>query len=277
MVVAIDTPYGALQALSGGRRPWPDGAVEVRHPARAPAHTRGAPRGQAGCGAIAGHEAADSGMGRQRMNGRERILAALDGQAPDRVPLALSFYHVDGAALAPPGAWRDDLVDVGFVEFPVSTEEEELRRRALPYDGDTRLGSAVPGGAIRPLALPPRGGAGRPTRWSRADAGRPRALPVPRGERRPTSVDGLARQVADLHARAGGRRQHAPPRRRALRGGLAPARPGELPARPRRAQGDGALPARPARRARPPQRRRPSRGPAWTSSPSTTTSGCRAR
>mgnify|MGYP001565667355 CR=1 FL=1 len=75
------------------------------------------------------------------MTGRERILAALDGQEPDRIPLALAFYRVDGAALAPRGAWRDDLVDVGFVDFPVSAEEEELRRLAMPYPGNARLGS----------------------------------------------------------------------------------------------------------------------------------------
>ena len=75
------------------------------------------------------------------MTGRERILAALDGQEPDRVPLALAFYRVDGAALAPPGAWRADLIDIDFVDFPVSAEEEELRRLAMPYPGDTRLGS----------------------------------------------------------------------------------------------------------------------------------------
>ena len=45
------------------------------------------------------------------MTGRERILAALDGEAPDRPPLALAFFRVDGAALAPAGAWRDDLVN----------------------------------------------------------------------------------------------------------------------------------------------------------------------
>jgi uroporphyrinogen decarboxylase len=76
------------------------------------------------------------------MNGRERIIAALDGAEPDRIPLALAFYHLDGAALAPEGAWRDDLVDVAFVPFPVSPEEEDLRRRAMPFDGDTRIGSA---------------------------------------------------------------------------------------------------------------------------------------
>jgi len=46
--------------------------------------------------------------------------------------------------LAPKGAWRDDLVDVGFVDFPVSAEESELRRLAMPTEGDTRLAPPVP-------------------------------------------------------------------------------------------------------------------------------------
>ena len=75
------------------------------------------------------------------MTGRERILAALDGREPDRVPVALAFYHLDGASLAPGREWRPDLVDVAFVAFPVSDEEEELRRRALPYEGNTRIGN----------------------------------------------------------------------------------------------------------------------------------------
>ena len=76
------------------------------------------------------------------MSGRERVLAALEGREPDRIPLALAFFPVDGATLAPPGAWRDDLVDAAFVDFPVSEEEEALRRRAMPYAGDARLGNA---------------------------------------------------------------------------------------------------------------------------------------
>jgi hypothetical protein len=76
------------------------------------------------------------------LTGRERILAALDGLEPDRVPLALAFYHLDGVELAPPGAWRDDMVDIAFVAFPVSDEEERLRRRALPHEGNTRIGNA---------------------------------------------------------------------------------------------------------------------------------------
>ena len=77
------------------------------------------------------------------MNARERILTALSGDEPDRIPCALSFYRVDLKALAPPG-WHDDLKpDVEFVDFSPSPEELELRRLAQPYRGDTRLGTAA--------------------------------------------------------------------------------------------------------------------------------------
>ena len=144
------------------------------------------------------------------MNGRERILAALDGRAPDQIPLALNFYKVDGQALAPPGEWRDDLVDVDFVEFPVSAEEEELRRRAQPYDEDTRLGSPSQ--------------AARYAHWGYHPEADRRANPLEGArtlddlERFPFPdvsgsyvVDGLAGQVAALHARglaAGGNTPH---------------------------------------------------------------------
>jgi uroporphyrinogen decarboxylase len=77
------------------------------------------------------------------MTGRDRVLAALGGQVPDRIPLALSFFDVNGSVLASPGEWRDDLVDVAFVSFPVSTEEAVLRRWAMPFDGNTRIGSVA--------------------------------------------------------------------------------------------------------------------------------------
>ncbi len=144
------------------------------------------------------------------MNGRDRVLAALDGEVPDRVPLALGFFEVDGAALAPPGAWRDDLVDVAFIAFPVSAEEAELQRRAMPFDGDTRIGSAAQ--------------AARYVRWGyhpeRAAGANPLelALTLDHLERFPFPevdaayvADGLAQQVADLHAlglAAGGNTPH---------------------------------------------------------------------
>lgn len=134
------------------------------------------------------------------MNGRERILAALDGGEPDRVPLALAFYAVDGRALAPPGAWRDDLVDVGFVDFPVSAEERELRRLAAPFDGNTRIGSPaqVARYAVwRYRPEDPDGGNPLERAESLADLER---FPFPAAHG-PIAVDGLASQVADLHGR----------------------------------------------------------------------------
>lgn len=75
------------------------------------------------------------------MNHRERLLTALGGGTPDRVPCALAFFSVNTRRLVPAEVYREDLVDVHFVDFPLSKEEERLRRRIahLPYD--TRLGT----------------------------------------------------------------------------------------------------------------------------------------
>jgi len=81
------------------------------------------------------------------MNARERLLTALDGGEPDRVPRALGFSRVDVQNVVPPG-WRwagderlDPVVDVRFVSFPPSPEDEALRRLARPFPPDTRLGT----------------------------------------------------------------------------------------------------------------------------------------
>ncbi len=75
------------------------------------------------------------------MDARERLLTALDGGEPDRVPCALAFYHVDVKSVVPRGRHRDGTVSVHFVRFSPSPEEEELSRLAKPYSGDTRLGT----------------------------------------------------------------------------------------------------------------------------------------
>jgi len=75
------------------------------------------------------------------MNRRDRVLEALDGGEPDRVPCAFSFYHVDIQKLAPPGAHRGTLVDVEMVEYPLSPEEKSLEALARPFAPDTRLGT----------------------------------------------------------------------------------------------------------------------------------------
>jgi uroporphyrinogen decarboxylase len=140
----------------------------------------------------------------------ERLLTALDGGEPDRVPRALSFYRVEIEAIAPPGTHFDDLVDVEFVRFPTSPEERELEGRALPYAGDTRLGHPA---QVRNYA-----------RWRYHPESAERSNPLARVRslddlrrfpfpdlREPYVASGLARQVRDLHARglaAGGNLPH---------------------------------------------------------------------
>jgi uroporphyrinogen decarboxylase len=135
------------------------------------------------------------------MNGRDRILTALVGEEPDRVPRALAFYHVDARALAPAGAWHDDLVDVEFVAFPISPEEEDLRRRALPYAGDTRLGNRSQVARYANWDYHPETAARANPLEHAADRSDLERFPFPE-LRGPRVVDDLARQVADIH-RAG--------------------------------------------------------------------------
>ncbi len=133
------------------------------------------------------------------MTGRERILEALDGRAPDRVPLALGFFAVDGAALAPPATWREDLVDVAFVDFPISAEEEALRQRAQPYEGNTRLGTAGQAARYASWSYHPESPDQRnPLEEARTLADLERfGFPEARG---PLVADGLAGQIATIHA-----------------------------------------------------------------------------
>ena len=144
------------------------------------------------------------------MNARERLLIALEGREPDRVPCALSFYHVDLADLAPPG-WPPELgPDVEFVRFPPSPEEEELRRRARPYSGDTRLGTMAQVTTYARWQYSPEAPARRnPLALARSLADL-ESFPFP-DVSAPYQADGLARQVQALHARglaAGGNLPH---------------------------------------------------------------------
>jgi uroporphyrinogen decarboxylase len=144
------------------------------------------------------------------VTGRERILAALDGREPDRVPLALAFYELDAASLAPSGEWWPDLVDVAFVSFPVSDEEEALRRVAAPFEGNTRIGS--PAQAARYAAWGYRSQdpvQGNPLEGATSLADLERFPFPPAGS--PRVVADIARQVDVLHAAglaAGGNTPH---------------------------------------------------------------------
>ncbi len=75
------------------------------------------------------------------MNTRERVLVALDGGEPDRIPCALAFYHLNMRSLIPAEKYHPDLVDVQFVNFPLSPEERQLAHRIEKYPEDTRLGN----------------------------------------------------------------------------------------------------------------------------------------
>jgi uroporphyrinogen decarboxylase len=144
------------------------------------------------------------------MNARERILLALDGRTPDRVPCALGFYHVDLESLVPHDQDSDGLVDIRFVRFPASPEEEELRRLARPYQPDTRLGTPAQVASYLHWDYRPE------TPDRRNPLARARSLddlrrfPFP-DLSAPYHVEGLALQVQKLHARgqaAGGNLPH---------------------------------------------------------------------
>lgn len=141
---------------------------------------------------------------------RERLLAALDGEEPDRVPRALSFYHVELDGLAPPGELRDELVDVDFVVFPPSPEEEALRRRAMPFAGDTRLGSPSQVVGYARWRYHPEAADRRNPLASARSLEDLKTFPFP-GTSGPYVARGLARQVQELHGRglaAGGNLPH---------------------------------------------------------------------
>ena len=144
------------------------------------------------------------------MNARQRLLTAMDGSEPDRVPCALGFYHVDLERLAPAGQPIDGVLDVRFVRFPVSAEEEALRRLARPFEPDTRLGNPFQVATYGQWDYCPE----TPERRNPLALARSlddlRDFPFP-NLGGPYHIKGLARQVERLHARglaAGGNLPH---------------------------------------------------------------------
>jgi uroporphyrinogen decarboxylase len=141
---------------------------------------------------------------------RERLLTALDGGEPDRIPRALSFYEVEIEAITPPGVRLDGMVDVGFVRFPVSPEERELERRALPYAGDTRLGHPAQVRRYARWRYHPEAGDRRNPLARARSLDDLKRFPFP-DLSAPYVASGLARPVEALHARglaAGGNLPH---------------------------------------------------------------------
>ncbi len=144
------------------------------------------------------------------MNSRERMLVALDGGQPDRVPRALGFYYVDIDSLAPDGRFEDLWIDVQFVEFPLSPEEERLSQLARPYPADTRLGSLSQVRTYERWRYRPKSTVHRNPLARARSLEDLRAFPFP-DLSMPYTAEEIASQVASLHARglaAGGNLPH---------------------------------------------------------------------
>jgi uroporphyrinogen decarboxylase len=134
----------------------------------------------------------------------------MDGGEPDQVPRALGFYHVDLAAMAPDRQFQDGWLDVQFVRFSPSPEEEELRRVARPYPGDTRLGTFDQVQTYRRWRYRPETPERRNPLARARSLKELQAFPFP-DLVAPYQAEKLASQVADLQARglaAGGNLPH---------------------------------------------------------------------
>ena len=75
------------------------------------------------------------------MDARTRVLTALDCGIPDRIPCALGIYPVGLKALLPDGVCVNGGIDLAFVHFDPSPDEEKWRRTARITPDDTRLGT----------------------------------------------------------------------------------------------------------------------------------------
>jgi uroporphyrinogen decarboxylase len=144
------------------------------------------------------------------MDGRERVLTALRGQQPDRVPRALGFHRVDAGHLPCLGGSPDGAIDVNFVQFTPSAADDALREQGRPHPPDTRLGTFEQVATYaRWRYQPQHPEQSNPLALARTLEDLQR-FPFP-DVRTPYHVEGLAEQVTDLHARgwaAGGNLPH---------------------------------------------------------------------
>jgi len=144
------------------------------------------------------------------MNGRERVLAALDGLVPDRIPCALNFYHVSLDDIAPPGYDWAAMIDVQFVGLPPSPEENAWREAVRPHPPDTRLGTFSQVATYAEWTYHPETPHARNPLAQAESLKDLEAFPFP-DVSEPYRVDGLSDQVAAYHAdglAAGGNLPH---------------------------------------------------------------------
>jgi uroporphyrinogen decarboxylase len=75
------------------------------------------------------------------MDSRTRVLTALDGESPDRIPCALAFYPVDISSLLQPEEDVKGNVDVAFVRVNPPQVVEVWQQTARITPDDTRIGT----------------------------------------------------------------------------------------------------------------------------------------
>jgi uroporphyrinogen decarboxylase len=131
---------------------------------------------------------------------RERVAAALEGRAPDRIPVALGFSEGPAGLVLPGGARAGDAVDVRFVSLG-ERGVDRFRRAALPYRPDTRLGTPAQAATYARWRYRPHRRQGQnPLARARSisDIGRMR---FPSADTSPAAIRALTATVASLHAR----------------------------------------------------------------------------
>jgi len=134
------------------------------------------------------------------MDARTRVLTALDGGEPDRVPCALGFSRVTLAALLPPEQAQAVTVDVEFVRFPPSPEDETLRQTGRPFSPDTRLGTSEQIATYARWGYQPHDPEQRNPLARAQTLDELQSFPFP-DVNTPYQVEGLAEEVAQFHAR----------------------------------------------------------------------------
>lgn len=134
------------------------------------------------------------------MTPRERVIAAMAGREPDRIPVALGFSGEPPERAVPPGWTADQAVDVRFVSL-APRGMDRFRRGALPFRPDTRLGTPEQAASYGRWRYHPERRRGQ-NPLARARSLRDiRRLRFPKMEHSPGAIRGLEQTVGALHAR----------------------------------------------------------------------------
>jgi len=74
------------------------------------------------------------------MDSRTRVMSALSGIEPDKIPIALGFYRIDLETIAPPEEASRYRVDVRFISFRPSQAQQDFAEYVASLPRDTRVG-----------------------------------------------------------------------------------------------------------------------------------------